>query len=421
MCHLAQSNRSANSIVQVAALFILGITTSTWAEADSHWNQWRGPKRTGATEPVSSGWPQTLNGHLQQQWKQTLEPSYSGPVVMGDLVYTTETVDERLERVTAFNRNTGESVWRQEWQGAMKVPFFARANGSWIRSTPAVDDTFIYVGGIRDRLVAMDRLSGKIAWEKDCVAEFSTPVPTFGFVSSPIVDASHVYVQAAGSVLKLDKRTGKLLWRSMQDGGGMNGSAFSSPMLTEIGGSRQLIVQTREALAGIRADDGSVAWSQEVPAFRGMNILTPVMWNQQIFTSSYGGKSYLFEPQQNGTVSTKWTHKAQAYMSTPVVVGNHAFVQLRNRRFTCIDLTTGDSKWTTSPFKAQYWSMISQGDRILALDDLGNLRLIRANVEEFEWIDEMQISDQPTWAHIANDGSQIFVRHLEGVSAYRFE
>lgn len=421
MCHSFHSHRSPRSIARLTVWLVLAITTTASADADSHWNQWRGPKRTGATEPVSSGWPKRLNGHLQQQWNQPLQPSYSGPVVMGNLVYTTETVDERSERVTAFDRVTGESVWRQEWQGAMKVPFFARANGSWIRSTPAVDEALIYVGGIRDRLVAMDRLNGEVAWEKDCVAEFSTPVPTFGFVSSPIIDGVHLYVQAAGSVLKLDKRTGKLLWRSMQDGGGMNGSAFSSPMLTQIAGKRQLVVQTRDTLAGLQVDDGSVAWSQEVPAFRGMNILTPVMWNQQIFTSSYGGKSLLFEPQQNGTVATKWTHKAQAYMSTPVVIGDHAFVQLRNRRFTCIDLKTGDTKWTTSPFKAQYWSMISQGDRILALDDLGNLRLIRANVNEFELIDEMEISDQPTWAHIANDGNQIFIRHLEGLTAYRFE
>ena len=33
------------------------------------------------------------------------------------------------------------------------------------------------------------------------------------------------------------------------------------------------------ALAGVDPESGDVLWSQEVPAYRGMNILTPTVYN----------------------------------------------------------------------------------------------------------------------------------------------
>jgi hypothetical protein len=60
-------------------------------------------------------------------------------------------------------------------------------------------------------------------------------------------------------------------------------------------------------------------WSQPVEAFRGMNILTPVAYNDTLFTSAYGGKTIGFKvTQANGSfkVTQSWTHKAQGYMTS---------------------------------------------------------------------------------------------------------
>jgi outer membrane protein assembly factor BamB len=103
-----------------------------------------------------------------------------------------------------------------------------------------------------------------------------------------------VYVQAGGGFVKLDKVTGKVLWRVMADGGGMNGSAFSSPFFTTLGGVPQILVQGREELAGIDPEQGTILWKTPVEAFRGMNIVTPTVSEGKIFTTSYGGGSYLF-------------------------------------------------------------------------------------------------------------------------------
>ena len=228
--------------------------------------------------------------------------------------------------------------------------------------------------------------------------------------------------------MKLDKQTGETVWRSLQDSGGMNGSAFSSPMKATIAGQPQLVVQTRERLAGVDETTGKELWSQQIEAFRGMNILTPVVFSVAIFTSTYGGKSWLFDLTGTGnatssdrkfSVKERWQNKTQGYMSTPVVIDGHAYCHLKNQRFTCIDLATGEGRWTTTPF-GKYWSLVAQGSRILALDERGDLLLIKANPEKFELLDERHLTDSPTWAHLAVSDEEVYVRDLKGLTVYRW-
>jgi outer membrane protein assembly factor BamB len=203
----------------------------------------------------------------------------------------------------------------------------------------------------------------------------------------------------------------------------MWGSAFSSPYFTQLGGRDQLIVQTRTRLAGVAPDDGRELWSQEIPAFRGMNILTPTVFEDAVFTSSYGGKSLLLGVElQNGgfAVREAWNHRAQGYMSTPVIIAGHAYLHLRNQRFTCLDLKTGKECWTTKPY-GKYWSLVAQGERILALDERGDLLLIQANPQEFRLIDSRHISDAPTWGHLAVCGDMLYVRELNALAAYQWK
>jgi outer membrane protein assembly factor BamB len=104
-------------------------------------------------------------------------------------------------------------------------------------------------------------------------------------------------------------------------------------------------------------------------------------------------------------------------MSSPIVLGGHAYVHLRNQRFACLDLATGKEDWITTPF-GRYWSMVAQGDRILALDETGDLRLIRATPEKYELLGEAKVADKESWAHVAVDRGMVFVRDLDGITAY---
>ena len=145
---------------------------------------------------------------------------------------------------------------------------------------------------MRDVLHPLNAKTGAINWKVDFVERYDTPLPAFGMVCSPLIDGDDLYVQAGSGFVKLDKRNGKSIWRSLKDKGGMFGSAFSSPVIEEINGKPQVVVQTRTDLAAVNPQNGNELWKKPIKAFRGMNILTPTVIGNSIFTSSYGGKSY---------------------------------------------------------------------------------------------------------------------------------
>lgn len=355
-----------NRLISIGMLFLIATlfqVGSLNGQEPVNWNQWRGPSRDGLVE--GSSWPKSLDEKvLTKLWRVELAPSYSGPIVSESSVFVTGTEEKKSEVVYALDRKTGKEIWRAEWPGALSVPFFAASNGSWIRSTPAFDGESLFVAGMRDVLVSLNAKTGKVQWRVDFVKELKTPLPAFGFASSPLVDGDSLYVQAGASFIKLDKKTGKINWRVLKDEGGMMGSAFSSPVFATLAGDRQLVVQTRLKLAGVDPESGSVLWEQEVPNFRGMNILTPVQFGDGIFTSSYQNKSWLFKTSKaegKYKVEEAWDNNAQGYMSTPVVIDGHAYLHMGNQRFTCINLETGKRTWTSKPF-GKYCSMVAQGN-----------------------------------------------------------
>ena len=405
-------------------LLIALLLASTAAAGE--WTQWRGPDRDGVVPTL----PASLEG-LKKEWSVELQPSYSGPLTDGRLVFTTQTVDKSDEVVTAHDIATGEEVWRASWPGSMSVPFFAAANGSWIRATPALADGRLYVAGMKDVLVCLDAATGKELWRKDFVEDMGTSVPPFGNVCSPLVRGGLVIVQSANAVVALDAGTGELKWKALAAADSMmSGGAFSSPIMAEDApGGPQLLAQTRTTLAGLNPETGEVVWQTPVEAFRGMNILTPtyqvVDGDLQVFTSTYGGGSTLFNVKDGrGEVSKVWNAKPQGYMSTPVLVGQgpdaRVVLNLRNQRATALRWRDGEVLWTSKPY-GKYWSNLTDGANVLALDQTGQLLLIDPSGEEMTVLSSRKVSDAETWAHVGWTGDRLLVRRLDGLDVYAAE
>ncbi|MHC4910943.1 MAG: PQQ-binding-like beta-propeller repeat protein [Planctomycetota bacterium] len=412
----------------MAAATLLSLVLGSTGLADGPvgegtWHQWRGPSRDGqVTGPT---WPASLAPeHLTRVWHvPDLGPSYAGPLVTTDRVFTVGTVDKSDEVVRAFDRSSGQELWQTRWKGSMSVPFFANKNGSWIRSTPAFDGENLYIAGMRDVLMCLESSTGSTVWKVDFTERYGTPLPAFGFVCSPLVTDQHVYVQAAGGLVKLDKLTGEAVWRSLADGGGMN-SAFSSPILVTVRDRAQIVVQTREELCGVDPEDGNVLWRQPIKSFRGMNILTPVTVGDSVFTAPYGGRAQLLNLESADgafTVSRAWDQNLQGYMTSPVVIDGHAYFFTRSNRFACVRLSDGERRWVSGPTGDDYWSIVAQGDMILALSNDGRLRLIKADPEAYEMVSEAEVAEDQTWAHVAVAGRDIVIREQEGLALYTWK
>ncbi len=386
------------------------------------WPQWRGPNRDGILKNTTA-WPKTLSkNRLTETWRVGLGDSYSGPLVVGDRVFVTETVNKQEEHVRCLSRSSGQEIWKAGWRGSMRVPFFAASNGSWIRATPAYADGRVFVAGIRDVLVCLNAETGAELWRRDFPAELGSTAPQFGCVCSPLVDGQFVYMQAGGAMHKIESSTGKTIWQACRDGAGQNSSVFSSPAIETVAGVRQLIVQGRTELAGVDIDAGTKLWSTQVPAFRGMSILTPTVFKDQIFISNYQHPSMMLAVGQSGSsfsVSEKWKLKLRGYMTTPVVIDGHAYTFLQNQRFACVDLNTGQQKWVSRKF-GKYASLVANGDQILALTSDGQLILFKTDTAKFDLVDQRAVGTN-AWAHLAVSGEDVFVRNLDALIVLKWK
>ena len=401
-------------------LTLLLSTSAVFAQAT--WEQWRGPTRDGRVAKGAAAWPKDLSA-LEKQWQADLAEGYSSPIVTTDRVFTVETKNKKLEITRAFKRTSGEQVWEHSWEGSMKVPFFARKNGSWVRCTPAYADSTLYVGGMRDNLVALNTADGEERWRVDFVEREGTPVPGFGFVSSPLAIGDHLYVQAGAEVTKLRRSDGAKVWGALKDDRAMYGSAFSSPTVATVAGREQLLTQTRTELAGIDPASGKVLWRYPVKAFRGMNILTPTVVGDNIFTSTYGGGSFLFTVREDGgalDAAKTWFRKTEGYMSSPVVHEGHIYLHGRDKRFHCFAAESGELKWSSEKKFSDYASLVTNAGRALALTADGELLLFDLDPTKFVVIDSKKVSNSPTWAHLAVCGDELFIRELKGLTKWRW-
>lgn len=398
--------------------------TSAFAQAPATWPQWRGPTRDSRL-PTGVTWPDKLDKEtLKLLWRVDLESSYSGPIVTADRVFVTETVGKQ-EVVKALRRSDGHTLWKTSWEGQMTVPPYAKVNGDWIRATPVYDGASLYVGGMRDLLVSLNATTGKENWRVDFPKLYKTELPVFGNACSPLVDGDSVFVQVVAGVVALNKKSGKVLWRAELDKTKVFGAATSSPIIGTIAGKRQLIVAHRQVLAGLDLANGSVLWKHNIPAFRNTSTVTPVLLGDGgVFMSLYAGRSFRFDvsaAEGKQTVKTAWHNAANANMTTPVLIGDHLYLHLENRRIACLEVKTGKQTWRTMKTFGNYWSMVTNGDRILALDQDGTLYLLRANPNRYEQLDSRRISEAETWAHLAIVGDELHVRELKGHAVYRWK
>jgi outer membrane protein assembly factor BamB len=154
-----------------------------------------------------------------------------------------------------------------------------------------------------------------------------------------------------------------------------------------------------------------------------MNILTPTVHDGGLFTSTYGGETALFQvagEKAAFNVSKKWALKLQGYMTSPVILDGMAIELTRDQRLAAVDLANGAKLWEIKDKFGKYWSMVTDGKKVLALDQKGELLLFQPSRSDWNLIDRVKVSDAESWAHLAVTNGTIWVRDLNGLTAWKW-
>lgn len=374
------------------------------------WPQWRGPARDGvAPLAIPSTWPATLT----RSWSLPVGVGHASPVIAGNRVVVHARQGER-EVVRALDLASGREAWRYDEVVPYTMNPAARGHGPGPKSTPVVAGGRVFTFGISGILTAFDLASGKLLWR----AEAPPAPPEFGTAMSPIVEGAlvivHLGANDAGALTAFDAATGRPRWRWRGDG-----PAYASPVVAVLGGVRQLVTQSENAVIGIDVADGTLLWRIPFTTNFDQNSITPLIVKDLVIYSGLDKGTAAARPVRRGaawTIEPVW-HNPQVsmYMSSPVAAGDTIYgLSHRSRgQFVALDAASGRTLWTTPGREGDNASIMLAGGVLLLSTTNAELIVAAATPERFTPLARYTTAPSAVWAHPAVSGRRIVVKDVD--------
>ena len=184
--------------------------------------------------------------------------------------------------------------------------------------------------------------------------------PEWGFTAMPLIDDDNVILVPGGKegdLVALDKKTGKLVWRSKELTDNIH---YSSPILAEIGGVRQIIVLTEKSVAGICAADGHLLCARLRKGSTAV-IPTPICHDDCVYvTSGYEAGCNLFKIASEGANFSATQVYANKTMTNHhggvILVGKELYGFSDGKGWICQNFATGRSGGSKARSAKAHWS-----------------------------------------------------------------
>ena len=398
-------------------LSVLLVTILAVPAMAADWPQWRGPQRDGISRETGllDVWPA---GGPPLVWRaQGLGQGYSALAITQGRIFTQGQRGDR-QFVLALDVATGKKIWE-----APTGPAFSQDKGGGPRGTPTVDGDRVYALAAEGTLVSLDAKTGNVLWRMNIVQKFGAKAPNWGISESPLVDGNNLIVTPGGrgaAVVALNKITGTPVWKSQDEP-----AAYSSAVIAEVGGIRQIIVFTAVDVVGLRSSDGTLLWKYDKVANKVANIATPIFKNGFLFVSSaYGtGCALLKLTAEGGTVKASELYFSKEMMnhySTSVLVDGTVY-GYSNAILTAMNLETGQVAWRDRSV-GKGWVTYANGMLYLLSED-GVVGLAEATPAGYKERSRFQIprGSYPTWVPPTISGGKLYLREQDNLYCYDIE
>jgi len=402
---------TARLIATLAAALLSAAQTTAPAE----WSQWRGPNRDGISQETGllKDWPA---GGPRQVWRATgVGNGYSSFSASQGRLYTLG-ARGNTEYVIALDRATGKKLW--EYANGRR---FQNDRGDGPRSTPTIEDNFLYTLGGSGDLTCLDAASGQKIWSLNLVQQYGGINPYWGYSESPLIVGDRILVNAGGrraSIVAVNKADGKPIWQQHNDEAG-----YSSPMLLRTGSLAQVIFFTGQRALAVDPRDGRLLWSYNKASNNTANIATPIVRGTLVFLSSdYGTGAALLDVKAAGNIASAtelyFTRDMRNHHASSVLVGDHVY-GFSSSILTALKFETGDMAWRDR--SVGKGSLIYADQRLYLYSEEGVVGLAEANpvaYREHGRFSLPQDSGQPHWSHPIISNGTLIVRDQDTVYAY---
>ncbi len=390
------------------SLSIFSLISLTALAAD--WPQWRGPSRDGisAETGLLPAWPKE---GPKVMWKTTgLGEGYSSFAIVGGKMYT-QGQRGKEEFVLAIDTKTGNKLWQ-----TVTSRNFENDRGSGPRGTPTFDNGKLYAMTGEGTVVCIDAATGKIIWQIDSVRKFGGSIPHWGYSESPLIDGDRVIVMPGGrgaSLVSLDKRTGDVQWKTGDDQAG-----YSSAILADVNGSKQVIVLSGESAFGAQEATGEILWRYNKISNRTANIATPIYKDGSVFLSTnYGTGCALLKLNPKGMQEVYFNRDMMNHYSSSVLIDGTLY-GYSNAFLSAMDFKTGKLLWKDR--SVGKGSVIYAEKHLYAIGEDGVVGLMEASPAAYKEVSrfEFKKGSLPSWSPLVISDGRMYLRDQDNLTSY---
>jgi len=398
------------------------------------------PKTTAKSKPARSGggqdWPGylginrnniSLETGLLKSW-----PS-SGPKLLwtapgvGEGFSTVAVADGKIftmgnvgasQSIMALDLQTGKGLW----QVAIGKSY-SEGNGNGPRGTPTVDGEFVYGLSATGDLACLETSAGNVVWNRNVFQDYEGGVPGWGVCESVLIDGDKVLCTPGGkkgTVVALDKRTGKEIWTCIVPG---DSAGYASIVPIEVGGVKQYVQFTHGATIGVRAKDGKLLWQDNGGANGTANCSSIGFFKDMVFSSSgygHGAAMVKLTSKNDETAATQVyaTKSMKSHHGGFVVLDGYVYGSDEGV-FTCLDIKTGKPKWQDrAPGKG---SVIFADGMLIVRNEGGPITLVQASPAKYTELgkfDQPERSGKSAWAYPVVAQGKLFLRDMDKLFCY---
>lgn len=393
------------------------------------WTQYRGPNTDGQSPEKWMLKSYVNSNSLQRAWLIKAETGFSSFTVADGKAFTIvgRQVDGvKREVLIALNAADGKELWatpfgvaRYDGGGDSGEP--DNRGGDGPRSTPSVSGGRVYVYGGAMKLVCFDAKDGKEIWAQDIAKDFGGKNITWQSAASPLLADGLVFVAGGGqgqSLLAFDQKTGANAWKTEDDG-----IVHASPIVAEIHGQRQVIFMTARGIVAVAPKSGEMLWRHDFKA-RAVGASAVVSGDLVYCSAGYQAGALVVRVKKEGdkfATEQVWRKPNQLmnHWSTPVAKDGYLYglfgaAAYGTAPLKCIDLATGEEKWSKPNFGMG--GVILVDGHLLALCDYGELCIVKATPEGYKQEGLFQAIGGKCWSTPAFSDGKIFLRSTtEGV------
>jgi outer membrane protein assembly factor BamB len=435
------------------------MTTSAVPAED--WPWFLGPRHTGESgeTKIRLDW---TSEKPQLIWKQPVGTGYSAPSVLGDRLVVHHRLNDE-EIISCRSLTDGTEIWKHAYPSTYSDPY-GYNNGP--RCAPVLTQEHCFTLGAEGALCCVSMKDGKPVWQLDLKKQFQLPEWFFGMGCSPILDGNRLIVLVGGQpdsgVVAFNAADGTVQWQSVGkqtwDGAVTDEKgkpyewtgeemvvSYSSPIISEIHGTRHLLCLMRQGLVSLNPETGEQNFRYwfRPKVHESVNAAVPVVIGDQIFLSAaYQLGSVLLQVDSTGKQVTEvWKNRQNmlAHWSTPIHVNGFIYGfsgrHENEGELRCLNLTDGKVVWKTDGFGGDvnqlardrstgkiidsktgvevpypYFgrgSLIRVADRFIVLGERGTLSVVAADSGEFKEYGRTSFEEihYPAWAApVLSDG-----------------